>query len=60
MSAVSGTIMLVEDDPADVRLIQLAFTKAGLDAGVVRLANGDDAVREPGCLSLAFAVDPGQ
>jgi CheY-like chemotaxis protein len=36
--------MLVEDDPADVRLIQRAFTKAGLDAGVIRLANGDDAV----------------
>ena len=44
MSVDSGTIMLVEDDPSDVRLIQRAFTKAGLEAGMVRLANGDDAV----------------
>jgi CheY-like chemotaxis protein len=38
------TIMLVEDDPADARLIQRAFTKAGISANIVRLNNGDDAV----------------
>jgi CheY-like chemotaxis protein len=44
VSPDSGTIMLVEDDPADARLIQRAFTKAGLLAALIRLTNGDDAV----------------
>jgi len=44
MSPESDTILLVEDDPADARLIQRAFTKAGLTASVIRLSNGDDAV----------------
>jgi CheY-like chemotaxis protein len=39
-----GAIMLVEDDPADARLIQRAFTKAGLTAELIRLSNGDEAV----------------
>ena len=38
------TILMVEDDPADARLIQRAFTKAGITANVIRLTNGDDAV----------------
>lgn len=37
-------ILMVEDDPADARLIQRAFTKAGITDPVVRLTNGDDAV----------------
>jgi CheY-like chemotaxis protein len=37
-------VLLVEDDPADVRLVQRAFAKVGLQAPLVRLGNGDDAV----------------
>ena len=37
-------ILLVEDDPADVRLIQRAFKKLNTDVPMVRLTNGDDAV----------------
>jgi CheY-like chemotaxis protein len=37
-------ILLVEDDPADARLIQRAFEKAELRARITRLPNGDDAV----------------
>jgi CheY-like chemotaxis protein len=38
------TILLVEDDPAEVRLIQRAFKKAGIEDPVLRLTDGDDAV----------------
>lgn len=38
------TILMVEDDPADARLIQRAFSKAGITANVIRLTNGDEAV----------------
>lgn len=38
------TIMLVEDDPAEVRLIQRAFKKAGIEETVFRLRDGDEAV----------------
>jgi CheY-like chemotaxis protein len=38
------TILLVEDDPADSRLIQRAFLKADVPANVIRLTNGDDAI----------------
>ncbi|PYP93659.1 MAG: two-component system response regulator [Candidatus Angelobacter sp. Gp1-AA117] len=38
------TILMVEDDPADMRLIQRAFAKAEITAKVIRLTNGDDAV----------------
>lgn len=37
-------ILLVEDDPADARLIQRAFTKVGMTSGVVRVEDGDQAV----------------
>lgn len=37
-------VMLIEDDPADVRLIQRAFRKMGTKVTMVRLTNGDDAV----------------
>ena len=37
-------ILLVEDDPADVRLIQRAFRKLQTNVTMTRLTNGDDAV----------------
>lgn len=37
-------ILLVEDDPADARLIQRALDKAGIAEPVVRLTDGEDAV----------------
>ena len=37
-------ILLIEDDPADARLIQRALTKAGVLVPVVRLTNGEDAI----------------
>jgi len=38
------TVLLVEDDPADARLIQRAFDRTAGQAAVLRLQNGDDAV----------------
>lgn len=35
---------MIEDDPADARLIQRAFEKALVGVRVTRLPNGDDAV----------------
>ena len=37
-------VLLVEDDPADARLIQRAFDRSGIEASMMRLQNGDDAV----------------
>jgi CheY-like chemotaxis protein len=37
-------VLLVEDDPADVRLIQLAFSKLNVSINIIRLTNGDEAV----------------
>jgi CheY-like chemotaxis protein len=37
-------ILLIEDDPADARLIQRALGKLGLTDVVTRLNNGEDAV----------------
>jgi len=37
-------VLLVEDDPADVRLIQRAFGKLQTSVPMTRLTNGDDAV----------------
>lgn len=37
-------ILLVEDDPADARLVQRAFDKAGVNATLMRLTNGEEAV----------------
>jgi CheY-like chemotaxis protein len=37
-------VLLVEDDPADVRLIQRAFSKVNTTFSMTRLTNGDDAV----------------
>ena len=42
--AAEPLILLVEDDPADARLIQRAFEKASLGARITRIPNGDDAV----------------
>jgi len=44
MISTEPLILLVEDDPADARLIQRAFEKAALGARVTRIPNGDDAV----------------
>jgi DNA-binding response OmpR family regulator len=38
------TILLVEDDSDEVRLIQRAFTKAGIEDPVYRLSNGDEVI----------------
>ena len=37
-------VLLVEDDPADVRLIQRAFGKLQQNVPMTRLTNGDDVV----------------
>jgi CheY-like chemotaxis protein len=37
-------ILLVEDDPADSRLIQRALGKVGIAEPVMRLTNGEDAI----------------
>jgi CheY-like chemotaxis protein len=37
-------VLLIEDDPADVRLIQRAFRKLDVPVPMFRLTNGDDAV----------------
>jgi len=39
-----GRVLLIEDDPADVRLIQRAFRKLNEAVEMFRLTNGDDAV----------------
>jgi DNA-binding response OmpR family regulator len=42
--SANSPILLVEDDPSDVRLIQRAFQKIGNGFQMLRLSNGDDAV----------------
>ena len=37
-------ILFVEDDTADARLVTRAFQKVGLQAVLVRLSNGDEAI----------------
>ena len=44
MGPAVKTILLVEDDTNDARLLQRAFDRAGLDRQVLRLTNGDEAV----------------
>jgi CheY-like chemotaxis protein len=39
-----GRLMLIEDDPADVRLIQRAFNTLPEAIPIMRLTNGDEAV----------------
>lgn len=39
-----GPVLLVEDDPSDVRLIQRAFGKLEDGVPIIRLTNGDEAV----------------
>lgn len=38
------TVLLVEDDPNDARLVQRAFSRSGVEVSVLRLQNGDEAV----------------
>lgn len=38
------TVLLVEDDPADVRMIRRAFELAGVNRAIVEFNNGDDAL----------------
>ena len=40
----NNPVLLVEDDPADFRLIQRAFSKSTQSFDMFRLTNGDDAV----------------
>ena len=49
MISVERLILLVEDDPADARLIQRAFEKAELGVRITRIPNGDDAVAYLAC-----------
>lgn len=44
MSRQRGTLLLVDDNPDDVELAQLAFEKAGLDADIVVAQDGVEAV----------------
>src|SRR5437870_5219682 len=44
MTTTGNVVLLIEDDPADARLIQRAFEKAALGVPIIRLPNGDDAV----------------
>jgi DNA-binding response OmpR family regulator len=44
VSAHTPTVLLVEDDPNDARLVQRAFSRSGVKASVLRLQNGDEAV----------------
>ena len=44
MNLSSATILLVEDDPNDARLVQRAFGRSGEAVNVLRLQNGDEAV----------------
>ena len=44
MSIVHYSILLVEDDPNDVLLIQRAFGKANLDNSIQVVENGEDAL----------------
>ena len=37
-------VLLIEDDPSDVRLIQRAFNKLDQPVPMIRLTNGDEAV----------------
>ena len=44
MAETERLVLLVEDDPADVRLLQRAFEKSDSDIDLFRVSNGDDAV----------------
>lgn len=44
MSVRNTTVLLVEDDPNDARLVQRAFGRAATPISVLRLQNGDEAV----------------
>jgi CheY-like chemotaxis protein len=41
---LTPTVLLVEDDPNDARLVQRAFSRASSPVSVLRLQNGDEAV----------------
>ncbi|HZU22193.1 MAG TPA: response regulator, partial [Terriglobales bacterium] len=44
MSLHAPTVLLVEDDPNDARLVQRAFSRGAAEVSVLRLQNGDEAV----------------
>jgi CheY-like chemotaxis protein len=50
-------IVLIEDNPADVLLIELALKENGITYELTRFANGEDAVRSL-CDSEAAGVTP--
>lgn len=39
-----NSVLLVEDDPSDVKLIRRAFSKAEVDAALYRLSDGEEAI----------------
>jgi DNA-binding response OmpR family regulator len=44
MGMLNGSVLLVEDDPSDFRLIQRAFNKLTEGFEMFRLTNGDDVI----------------
>jgi CheY-like chemotaxis protein len=44
MSSATPTVLLVEDDPNDARLVQRAFTRTVTPVSVLRVQNGEEAV----------------
>jgi CheY-like chemotaxis protein len=42
--SVLGTILLVEDEPTDARLLMRAFTRAGVQNPIKHLSRGDEAL----------------
>ena len=43
-AGLPGTILLIEDDPADAALIQRAFQKVGVQNPIAHLSHGDTAL----------------
>src|SRR5437763_811957 len=42
---MNHTILLVEDEASDAALVVRAFDKAGMNSKMIRLSNGDEAIR---------------
>jgi CheY-like chemotaxis protein len=44
MNPATETILIVEDEPADIEFLQRAFTKAGITNPVQSVSNGEEAI----------------